>query len=183
MPLADTEIIAAIAKDTEQGFRELVKTYSRPIYWHIRRLVVSHDDAQDATQETFIRIFRSLSQRRENASLKAWIFQIATHEALRLLEKRNGIETLSLDEAPEALPDSFADNLAQDADEITAELQRAILRLPPAQQLAFNLRYYDEMSYEDIAAVTGTNAAAAKANFHIAKKKIVQHMSDHCDAL
>ena len=162
--------------DSQTGFRLLMASYMKPVYWHIRRLVVAHDDAQDAMQETFVRVFRSFSQYNESQSLTAWIFRIATNEALRLLGKCKGEAQLSLDEASDDLFNMKADDYVDYNDAEAVKLQKAILALPAKQQIAFNLRYYDEMSYDDIALVTGSTAANVKANYHNAKEKIVNYL-------
>lgn len=171
----DNEIVSALKTDAERGFKLLMAKYKAPIYWHIRRLVVTHDDAQDATQEAFIRVFRSFSQFRGDSPLAAWIYRIATNEALRLLEQRKQ-EQLSLDENEVEANRLMADNYVDYSDLETIKLQRAILSLPTKQQLAFNLRYYDELSYDEIAQITESNAATVKMNYHLAKEKIVNYM-------
>lgn len=171
----DNEIVSALKVDAERGFKLLMAKYKAPIYWHIRRLVVTHDDAQDATQETFIRVFRSFSQFRGDSPLAAWIYRIATNEALRLLEQRKQ-EQLSLDENEVEANRLMADNYVDYSDLEAVKLQRAILSLPTKQQLAFNLRYYDELSYDEIAQITESNAATVKVNYHLAKEKIVNYM-------
>lgn len=172
----DQDIVKAMKKDPQTGFRFLMDCYMKPVYWHIRRLVVAHDDAQDAMQETFLRVFRSFEQYDENQPLNAWIFRIATNEALRLLGKRKGEAQLSLDEASDDLFNLKADDYVDYNDAEAVKLQKAILALPAKQQIAFNLRYYDEMSYDDIALVTGSTAANVKANYHNAKEKIVNYL-------
>lgn len=172
----DKDIMQAMEKDTEKGFRLLVTTYMEPLYWHIRRMVVSHDDAQDATQETLIRAYRSFASHDACSSLRAWLFRIATNEALRLLGKRQGMTTLSLDEIPQHITITNAESYYDSSDAVAARLQQAILRLPPKQQIAFTMRYYDEMSYDEIAEVTGSTAKNCKANYHTAKEKIVEIM-------
>ena len=161
-------------EDAERGFRLLMKSYKEPIYWHIRRLVVSHDDAQDAAQEAFIRIFRSFGQYNEQNSLRAWIFRIATNEALRLIDRRRE-DPISIDKVLDTEVDSYVnyDDLE------TVRLQKAILSLPPKQQLAFNLRYYDEMDYEEIAQIADTTPASVKASYHVAKEKIIKFMTNN----
>ena len=150
MPMTvDENIKQAIQKNPQTAFSMLLKEYQKPVYWHIRRLVVSHDDAQDAAQETFIRIYRSSWQLAKIKSLRAWIYKIATNEALRILERRH--------------PESVSEENA----------------FPAKQQLAFNLRYYDEMSYEEIAEVAGTTTVGARMNYHIAKGKIVKYLNSH----
>ena len=161
-------------EDAERGFRLLMQRYKEPLYWHIRRLVVSHDDAQDAAQEAFIRIFRSFSQYNEQNSLRAWLFRIATNEALRLIERRR-VETMSI----EQIFDIQADSYINYSDLEAVRLQKAILSLPPKQQLAFNLRYYDEMDYDEIAKIADTTATSVKASYHVAKEKIINYLKQN----
>ena len=172
----DKDIIVAMRENPERGFRLLMASYKEPLYWHIRRLVVSHDDAQDAAQETFIRIFRNFGQYSEENSFKAWIFRIATNEALRLLGRLKNATMLSLDDVTANILSAKTDEYFDSSDAIAARLQQAILHLPAKQQLAFNLRYYDELSYEEIAEVAGSSAASMKMNYHLAKEKIIEYM-------
>ncbi len=162
--------------DSKKGFSLLMASYMKPVYWHIRRLVVAHADAQDAMQETFVRIFRAFDQYQQNYSLKSWIFRIATNEALRLLGKRKGEAQLSLDEASDDLFDLKADDYVDYNNIDAVQLQKAILSLPAKQQIAFNLRYYDELSYEAIAQIMDSTEANVKANYHYAKEKIVNYL-------
>ena len=172
----DSDIIKAIRKRPEQGFRLLLQYYQRPVYWHVRRMVVAHADAEDATQETFLRVFRSFTQYNENQPLTAWIFRIATNEALRVLGKRKGEAQLSLDETSDDLFNLKADDYVDYSDAEAVKLQKAILALPAKQQIAFNLRYYDELSYDEIALIMDSTAANVKANYHNAKEKIVNYL-------
>lgn len=172
----DKDIIRAIREKSEMGFRLLMQKYKQPIYWHIRRLVVAHDDAQDATQEAFIRIFRSFDKFRDDNSFRGWIFRIATNEALRLIDSRKQ-DQVSLEEDENGANRIMADNYVNFTDLEAVKLQRAILSLPTKQQAAFNLRYYDELSYEEIAEATGSTPSAVKMNYHIAKEKIIKYMN------
>ena len=174
--LNDTDIVSALNEDAEHGFRLLMAKYKEPVYWHIRRLVISHDDAQDAAQETFVRVFRSFRQFKGGCSFSAWIYRIATNEALRMLERRRG-ERFSLDDPETGVSNLMADEYVDYSDLEAVKLQKAILSLPTKQQLAFNLRYYDEMDYDEIAAITGSTATRVKANYHLAKEKIIQYMN------
>ena len=178
MTIEDKDIIRAVREKSERGFRLLMQKYKQPIYWHIRRLVVSHDDAQDATQEAFIRIFRSFDKFRDDNSFRGWIFRIATNEALRLIDSRKQ-EQVSLDEDGNGASRIMADNYVDYSNVEAVKLQKAILSLPAKQQAAFNLRYYDELSYEEIAEATGSTASAVKMNFHIAKEKIIKYMNSN----
>ena len=184
MTTNDKDIILAMREDAERGFRLLMQSYKEALYWHIRRLVVSHDDAQDAAQEAFIRIFRSFGQYNEANSLRAWLFRIATNEALRLIERRREerlrVGALAGISMPiEKVFDIQADSYINYSDLEAVRLQKAILTLPPKQQLAFNLRYYDEMDYEEIAQIADTTAASVKASYHVAKEKIIKYMTNN----
>lgn len=171
MTIADNDIIAGMRRQPEQGFRLLMRKYREPVYWHIRRLVVTHADAQDAAQEAFVRIFRNMDSYRGNTSFAAWIYRIATNEALRLISKRH--DNVSMErEGTNILDQLPADNYINIADTEAVNMQRAILALPPKQQVVFNMRFYDEMEYGDIAAATDSSVAAVKMNFHLAKEKV-----------
>ncbi|MDO4165199.1 MAG: RNA polymerase sigma factor [Bacteroides sp.] len=172
----DKDIVSALKKDAERGFRLLMARYKEPVYWHIRRLVVSHDDAQDAAQETFVRVFRSFSQFRGECPFAVWVYRIATNEALRMLDKQWAGQ-ISLDAAGASVDSLMADEYVDYNDLEAVKLQKALLALPTKQQLAFNLRYYDGMGYEEIAQITGSTAANVKANYHIAKEKIIKYMN------
>lgn len=178
MSATDNDIIRLMGEAPEQGFRLLMGKYAEPVYWHIRRLVVAHADAEDAAQEAFIRIYRSFAAHDKSRSLKAWIYRIATNEALRLIERRKKAQpSVDIDDAKAALP--FADEYVDYSDLEAVRLQKAILSLPRKQQLAFSLRYYDELDYSEIAAATGSSTVAAKMNYHLAKQKIVRYMNQN----
>ena len=178
MTIEDKDIIRTIREERETGFRLLMRKYKQPIYWHIRRLVVAHDDAQDATQETFIRVFRSFDKFKDDSSFRGWIFRIATNEALRLIGYRKQGQT-SLEEDENGVNRIASDNYVDYTDLEAVKLQKAILSLPTKQQATFNMRYYDELSYDEIAEATGSTASAAKMNFHIAKEKIIKYMNSN----
>ena len=175
----DNQMISLIRENAERGFRILMAKYKEPVYWHIRRLVVGHADAQDATQETFVRIFRSFGQYSGEGTFKSWIFRIATNEALRLLGRNQGKTTLTLDETTPAILTMKADDYFDYGDVEAVKLQKASLALPAKQQLAFNLRYYDDLSYKEISAVIGSTETSAKANYHFAKEKIIKYMNSN----
>ncbi len=178
MTIEDKDIIRTIREERETGFRLLMRKYKQPIYWHIRRLVVAHDDAQDATQETFIRVFRSFDKFKDDSSFRGWIFRIATNEALRLIGYRKQGQT-SLEEDENGVNRIASDNYVDYTDLEAVKLQKAILSLPTKQQATFNMRYYDELSYDEIAEATGSTTSAAKMNFHIAKEKIIKYMNSN----
>lgn len=176
--IEDKDIVEAVRKDAEGGFRLLVQKYKERLYWHIRRLVVAHEDAQDVTQEAFLRIFRSFGQFKGDYSFNAWIYRIATNEAFRLLEKRKK-EQLSLDDVESGTPSLMKADSYVNYDSLELKFQRAIQILPEKQRVTFTLRYYDELDYDEIGKITDTNGASAKANYHVAKNKIVQYMNSN----
>ena len=178
MSINDNAIIDTLKESPERGFRMLMMKYQEPLYWHIRRLVVSHDDAQDAAQETFVRIYRSFDQYRGDCSLRSWIYRIATNEALRIISKRRQ-EVVSLESAATGVNLIQGDNYIDFDDKVAVKLQKAILTLPPKQQLAFNLRYYDELSFEEIARIADSTPTSIKASYHVAKEKIVKYMNSN----
>lgn len=173
--LEDADLIEALKDDVERGFKLLMSRYKEAVYWHIRRLVISHADAQDAAQETFVRVFRSFGRFKSECPLGVWIYRIATHEALRIMDRRDR-RTLSLDNPESEAGGLPADEYIDYHDLEAVRLQKAILTLPTKQQLAFNLRYYSELGFEEIAGITGSTAANVKANYHIAKNKVIQYM-------
>ncbi len=174
--LSDREIVSAMNRNAQAGFRLLLGAYKERVYWHIRRIVVLHEDAEDAVQETFIRAYRSWQQYTVGCSLKAWIYRIATNEALRVVSHRTAtIDIADCKETAEALGDAYIDY-----DDIEAvALQRVIHALPLKQQTVFCLRYYDELPFEEIAQVVGSSASAAKANYHIAKEKVINNLKNN----
>ena len=178
MSINDNGIIDTLKESPERGFRMLMMKYQEPLYWHIRRLVVSHDDAQDAAQETFVRIYRSFDQYRGDCSFRSWIYRIATNEALRIISKRRQ-EVVSLESAATGVNLIQGDNYIDFDDKVAVKLQKAILTLPPKQQLAFNLRYYDELSFEEIARIADSTPSSIKASYHVAKEKIVKYMNSN----
>ena len=178
MSINDNGIIDTLKESPERGFRMLMMKYQEPLYWHIRRLVVSHDDAQDAAQETFVRIYRSFDQYRGDCSFRSWIYRIATNEALRIISKRRQ-EVVSLESAATGVQFIAGDNYIDYDDKVAVKLQKAILTLPPKQQLAFNLRYYDELAFDEIARIADSTPSSIKASYHVAKEKIIKYMNSN----
>mgnify|MGYP003468450246 FL=1 len=178
MNIDDKELIEKLQVNPEKGFRMLMTKYQEAVYWHIRRLVVSHADAQDASQDTFVRVYRSFGQYRGDSSLRSWIYRIATREALRIISKRRQ-EEVSMESETTGVRLLAADNYVDYADQVAVQLQQAILSLPPKQQLAFNMRYYDELGFDEIARVADSTPTSIKASYHIAKEKIIKYMNSN----
>ena len=173
----ENKIREACASNRERGFKMLMDSFQVPIYNYIRRLVVSHEDAEDVLQEVFIRVFRHIDQFREESSLSTWIYRIATNESLRLLNSRKKRETVSTEDMQESLISQLrASDYVDYENELAVKFQEAILRLPEKQRLVFNLRYYDELDYEEIAHILDGKVDALKVNYHYAKEKIKEYI-------
>lgn len=168
----DSYISGVIKTDPATGFRLLVEKYSSKLYWHIRRMVVIHEDADDALQNTFINCWKNLDGFRSESSLYTWLYSIATNEALMLIRKRNRLSESPIDDLPGVFSIAAEGNSYFDGDEAEALLQSAILTLPEKQKIVFLLRYYDEMSYEEISKISGTSVGALKASYFHAVRKI-----------
>lgn len=150
----------------------LSKAYGETIYWHARRMVVVHEDAQDVLQESFIRIVRGIDAFKWESKLSSWIYRIVLNESLRMIENRNKrLQTQSLENITQMIASS---NYVDLGNEAALKLQAAIQMLPHKQQTVFMLRYYDDLSYEEIAYITDSNPSAAKMNYHHAKEKILK---------
>ena len=174
--ITEDRIRETCAKDPERGFRMLVEKFQSPIYWHIRRMVISHEDAEDVLQETFIRVFRAMDDFRSESSLSTWIYRIATNECIRFLDRRKE-QAVSTEEVQEELMNKLMASEYVDYDNaMEVKFQQAILRLPEKQRLVFNLRYYDELKYEEISKITDTRVETLKANYYFAKEKIKEYM-------
>ncbi len=162
-----------------EAFDRLVGALLRPIYWHVRRLVVEHDEAEEITQETFVRAFEQFDQfRGGDGELRSWVYRIATNLALSALRRRRRSIFTSIDRVSRELSDRVADCSPPDADQGLIEFQRAVLELPTKQRVVFNLRYYDDMSFASIATATGQSEQAAKTCYHYAVKRLKEQLTN-----
>jgi RNA polymerase sigma-70 factor, ECF subfamily len=168
----DSDILELLGKDIEKGFRIIVERYSQKLYWHIRRLVILHEDADDVLQNTFINAWRNIRSFRNESSVYTWLYTISTNEALALINRRKKNLTVPVDDLGALFLSSAEGNTWFDGDEAEIKLQNAILSLPEKQRVVFNLKYYDEMSYEDMSRALNTSVGALKASYHHAVKKI-----------
>lgn len=170
----DSEILEkfSVEKTQNEAFNLLLQKYQQKIYWHIRRLVIDHDDADDLVQETFVKVWKNLQNFRSDSQLYTWIYRIATNESITFLNRKKNRNNISLDEVNSELAETLASSSYFDGDKIQRKLQEAVLTLPEKQRIIFNMKYFDDMKYEEISAVLGTTVGALKASFHIAVKKI-----------
>lgn len=162
----------------EKGFRLLTKQYGSTLYWHIRRIVVGHDDAEDALQETFIKIYTSIDSYKGTGQFTSWMYRIATNEALSILRRQTHFFQ-SIDSLGETLTNKLESETALDGEAAEVLFQKALLTLPTQQRIAFNMRYYDDMSYEEIANVTGKSVGTLKANYHYAVEKVKNYIKTY----
>lgn len=156
----------------EKVFTELLGHYQKRVYWHVRRIVIEHEDADDVLQNTFIRIWEKLGGFRGDSRLYTWIFRIATNEALTFLQKKQNRLSISMDELQEQMGDSLKAGSYFNGNRTELILQQAILTLPEKQRLVFNMKYYEGLKYEEMEEILGTSVGALKASYHLATKKI-----------
>lgn len=154
------------------AFNLIVRKYQQRVYSHIRRMVLDHDDASDLAQNTFIKAWKGLENFREDSQLFTWLYRIATNECLTFLKQKSKRFFLPIGDVEHELADKLNNEPTLRADQIQMKLQKAILTLPEKQRAVFNMRYYDEMKYEEMSEVTGTSVGALKASYHIAVQKI-----------
>ena len=170
----EKEIIALLQEPTRQreAFECIVKEYSEQLYWQIRRLVFSHDDANDILQNTFIKAWTNIDYFRGDAKMSTWLYRIALNECLTFLNKQRAANQLSIDEADKELLNKLESDTYFDGDDTQKIFLQAIHTLPEKQQIVFNLKYFKEMKYEEISEIVGTSIGALKASYHHAVKKI-----------
>jgi RNA polymerase sigma-70 factor (ECF subfamily) len=178
--LEDQEILEKFKNPDSRNwaFNQLVRKYQQKVYWHVRKMVIDHDEADDLTQEVFIKIWKHLPDFRQDARLYTWIYRIATNECLNFLKSKKRRFFLPINDISEELSQKIDANMGPDADEIQLKLQKALLKLPDKQRLVFNMRYYDELKYEEIAEILGTSVGALKASYHHAVKKIEDFLTN-----
>ena len=156
----------------ETAFRKLMADYKERLYWHIRNIVKSHDDADDVLQNTFIKIYRYIDKFKGDSKLYTWMYRIATNEALTFLSKQAKRKSITDEELQTSLIENLESDVYFEGDEIAKKLQEAIATLPEKQRLVFNMRYFQELKYADISEITETSEGSLKASYHLASKKI-----------
>ncbi len=175
----DIELLSLFRDENKKSyaFNLLVRKYQERLYWHIRKILINHEDSDDALQNTFIKVWNNLSRFREDSKLFTWIYRIATNEALLLLKQKKKRSIIASDDANELLINSLESSEYIDGNELQINLQKAVLSLPEKQRLVFNMKYFDEMKYDDISEILGTSVGALKASYHHAVKKIEKYIT------
>lgn len=154
------------------AFQKLLSDYKRPLYNHIRNIVLDHDDANDVLQNTFIKVFQNLNNFKGDSKLYSWIYRIATNESITFINKKAKLKGSTSSELKSKIVENLKADTHFDGNEIQIKLQKALLSLPEKQQLVFKMRYFEEIKYEEMSTILGTSVGALKASYHLAVKKI-----------
>ncbi len=181
-PQADDAELLQSFKDPatrEKAFTSIIKKYQEKLYWHIRRMLVDHDDTNDVLQNMFIKVWKGLENFREDSQLYTWLYRIATNESLTFLSQQKKRSAVSLSDVETGLSNKLKSDSNFDANKLEWKLQLGIQNLPEKQRLVFNLRYYDEMPYEEMSKILDTSEGALKASYHHAAKKIEEFILNH----
>jgi RNA polymerase sigma factor, sigma-70 family len=177
MILSDSELVEMLRepRTRREGFAVLVKQYSEKLYWKVRRIVLSHEDANDVLQNVFIKVWSNLQNFQGKSSLSTWLYRIAVNESLDFLRKQKLADKVSADEDVSVASRLMSDEYF-DCDEVQARLQEAVARLPEVQRTVFNHKYFEEMKYSEISQILNTSEGALKASYHLAVKKITEYL-------
>lgn len=178
LPAENKELIERLRQPEtcRDAFGDVIRLYSEPLYWQIRRMVQSHDDANDLLQNTFLKAWSSIENFRGEAKLSTWLYKIAINESITHLERERRRMNYSLDDQESALVNTIEADPYFDGNELQLKLREAIACLPEKQRLVFNMKYFDDMKYEDMSSILGTSVGALKASYHLAVKKIEQYL-------
>lgn len=166
-------------KTKDKAFKELISLYKERLYWHIRKIIISHDDTDDVLQNTFIKIFRNISKFKQDSQLFSWMYRIATNEAITFINKRAKQKNQEVSEVQVHLASDLGSDNWFSGDEIQIILQKAVATLPEKQKLVFNMKYFDELKYKEIATILETSVGGLKASYFHAVKKIEQFIKSH----
>ncbi len=179
--LVEKEFIHALQSDAtkEEAFRELVSTYSKRLYWHIRGIVLNHDDADDVLQNTFIKIFKNIDAFKGDSKLYTWMYRIATNESLTFIKKKARNQQVSVEEVQQQAISNLESDVYFEGDATQLLLQKAIATLPEKQQLIFKMKYFGEQTYEELSEILETSVGGLKSSYHLAVKKIEAFVKDH----
>ncbi|MBU2938897.1 RNA polymerase sigma factor [Lacinutrix sp. C3R15] len=161
----------------EQAFKELITQYKERLYWHIRHIVKSHDDTDDVLQNTFIKVFKNIDNFKGDSKIYSWMYRIATNEAITHINKNAKRLHITNEETQQLAINNLQSDVYFEGDEIQLKLQKAIASLPEKQQLVFNMKYFQEIKYKDMAEILQTSEGALKASYHIATKKIQDYLT------
>lgn len=174
LPAENLELIERLRNPATvaAAFADVIDIYTEPLYWQIRRMVQSHDDTNDLLQNTFMKAWQSIENFRGDARLSTWLYKIAINEAITFLARERRRANISIDDQESALVATIAADEYVDGNDLAIKLRQAVAQLPEKQRLVFNMKYYDDMKYEEMSSILGTSVGALKASYHLAVKKI-----------
>lgn len=180
MEADDRNLIAELKQENTRNLacHRLVKLYQERLYWHIRKILLNHEDTDDVLQNTFVKVWKSIGNFREESSLYTWLYRIATNEAITFLNSKKRRSLLPLNDASDYLMENLTSDPYFEGDKLQMKLQQAILQLPDKQRIVFNMKYFDEMKYEDMSKILDTSVGALKASYHHAAKKIEEFIKN-----
>ena len=179
--ILESELVQRLKSKTniDNAFKELVTLYKEQLYWHIRNIVKSHDDADDVLQNTFIKVYKNIDSFKGESKLYSWMYRIATNEAITFINKRAKQLQITNEEAQELAINNLASDVYFEGEAIQLKLQKAIATLPRKQQLVFNMKYFEELKFKDMSDILETSEGALKASYHIAVKKIEEYLTNN----
>ena len=161
---------------SQEAFRELISIYKERLYWHIRNIVKSHEDADDVLQNTFIKVYRNIDKFKGDSKLYSWMYRIATNESITFLNKKSRLQQITSEELQDQIINNLESDVYFEGDQIQLKLQKAIATLPAKQQQVFNMKYFQELKYREMADILDTSEGALKASYHIAARKIEEYL-------
>lgn len=181
--MSDTEtiLVQQLQSDTEKNaaFKTLISLYKERLYWNIRHIVKSHDDADDVLQNTFIKVFKNINKFKGDSKLYSWLYRIATNEALTHLKRNAKLKNITNQDAQDLAINNLQSDVFFEGDAIQLKLQKAIATLPEKQQLVFNMKYFQDLKYSELSEILETSEGALKASYHLASKKIEAYLKNH----
>lgn len=177
----EKELVAALQSEQhkEAAFRSLISKYKERLYWHIRKIVLDHDDADDVLQNTFIKVFKNIHRFKGDSKIYTWMYRIATNESLTFIQKKAKMKNISLETAREQAISNLETDVYFEGDAIQIQLQKAIGTLPQKQQLIFNMKYFDDITYQELSEILDTSVGGLKSSYHIAVKKITSYLKSN----
>ncbi len=176
--IAEETLVEQLKQKEAKAFELLINTYKERLYWHIRRIVLDHDDTDDVLQNTFIKIYRNIDRFKGDSKLYSWMYRIGTNEALTFIKVKSKKLGLGMDEIHKHMANNLEADVYFEGDEIQMKLQKAIATLPEKQKLVFNMKYFEEMKYEEISEILETSVGSLKASYHLAVKKIESYLKE-----
>lgn len=178
MQSTDHDLISRLKQESTRDFAfgQLVTKYQERLYWHIRKILLNHEDTDDVLQNTFLKVWRNIDNFREESSLFTWLYRIATNESITYLNSKKRRNLLPLNDVSDLLMENLTSDPYFDGDELQLKLQKAILKLPEKQRIVFNMKYFDDIKYEDMSKILDTSVGALKASYHHAVKKVEEYI-------